>query len=377
MIKTRSVTKDGLDNAIDTCRIFEACFEFWDEVGDGWDILASMGYFDTVTEAEATLAFRIWFTKSSSPDIKANYHRNGMLTLLLLADDVFLDVVELVLKLSPSGALQVHEPMDPSDLSLIHRHVVHENWNIINLLLDYGADPHQVCLHDFRSPVAESPLSIAMYSSWVFLGFRNTLRRKGLDLEDFARQELKPGCPLLDAGWRLETLTALLELEIEPDVGPSKDIFSRYWDCDSCGGNKFHFRIQVQPSWQDIIESVKNGTAPQRIHGNNQDKPPSSSQSNPTTSDEESPTDTAGGSESSHDRAVIGYAAAQPDEESSTSEDHVLGATFGIHEVWCVYCWHHFKETGHRGGPPPISETQSSNRDDSSEDDFSPFLFNT
>ena len=38
------------------------------------------------------------------------------------------------------------------------------------------------------------------------------------NVEDIARQELKEGRPLLGAGWRIETLTALLEPDFKPSV---------------------------------------------------------------------------------------------------------------------------------------------------------------
>lgn len=55
-----------------------------------------------------------------------------------------------------------------------------------------------------------------MYSSRIFWGFRNALRKMYPNVEDIARQELEEGRPLLGAGWRIETLTALLELDFKP-----------------------------------------------------------------------------------------------------------------------------------------------------------------
>lgn len=365
--------------AIDTCRIFEDSFDFWDETGGGWDILGSANNLYRTTrftrEVEAELAFYSMFIKFAMPDIKANYSMKNMVEMIFLSDDRRTDAVELLLRLSTPGALIDLDQSSPSSLSLLSYKIIDGNWKIVNLLLAWGADPHHVGLSAGYSPIAESPLSLAMYSSWAFWGFRNILHGKGLDLEDFARQELKERHPLLDAGWRIETLTALLELDFEPGIQPSKDVWG-YYQCDCCRVRYIGGGIQMY--WQGVLECIKDGSYPQRSCADRQDEQLPVGQSHLATSDKDSLISTTEGCESSDDSALLQAEAeaAQSDEESSKSGSDTRSTIFDRKEVWCIWCWYHFKKTGHR--PSPGSpELQSLDGDDSSEDDFSPYLFNT
>lgn len=380
MLDIGDSAKERLVKATNTCRIFEDSFDFWDETGDGWDIMKLIYDIHPTTstkEVEAKLAFHSWFIKFSMPDIKPNFSMKFLRMRMVGSDDRVADAIESLLRLSPPGALIDLDQSSPSSLSLLSYKIIHGDWKIVNLLLAWGADPHHVGLSAGYSPIAESPLSLAMYSSWTFWAFRNVLHGRGFDLEDFARQELKERHPLLDAGWQIETLTALLELDFEPDFGRCKIHRERY-RCSNCDKHGFWDQIQVQPYWRGVLESTRNGTYPPRSRLDTQDKQPPTSQSHHATSDKDSPISTTEGCESSDDSALLQTEAeaAQSDEESSTSGSDTQSTIFDREEVWCIWCWYHFKETGHRWAPV-IYETQSSDRDDSSEDDFSPYLFNT
>ena len=193
------------------------------------------------------------------------------------------------------------------------------------------------------------------------------------NVEDIARQELKEGRPLLDAGWQMETLSALLELDFKPSIeflGPPTK-----FRCDSCSGY-IYGKVSVQPHWQSILENIKDGIHLQSFCSDIQEEQFSDSQGHSTITNQGSPIYTTGGNDLSPNRTLQEEEAAPPDEESSTREDDTSSITPDREEVWCIWCWHRFKETG---CPllPEISKTQLSDGDDSSEDDFSPFLFNT
>lgn len=321
-------------------------------------------YLNTM-KVETWLAILSWFVQSFITDIKAGYSMENVRFIIRWSDDGVADAVELLLRLSPPGAF----------CDLVVLHIRNQNWKLVNLLLAYGADPHLFSSTYCDSGNAETPLSLAVYSSWAFTAFRNVLHRREFDLEDFARQELKEGRPLRDACWRMETLTALLELDFEPDIGPCRNE-REYYRCGSCGRLKCWFTLQVQPYWQGVLESSKNGTYPPRSYLDTQDEPFSTSHNHLATSDKDSPISTTEGSESSNDSAILEAEAAQPDRKSVASETDTSRTVFGRDEIWCIRCWRHFKKTGHRR-THVIYETQSSDSDDSSDDGFSPYLFNT
>ena len=326
----------------------------------------------STTEVETTLAFCFWLVKSSSPDIKDNFTEDKVWETIYWANDESADFLELLLGLSPAGTLHDNADLLQHHPPLLSRHILRQNWKIVNLLLARGANPHHIYLKRGYNPVAESPLSLAMYSSWAFWAFRNALHSTDLDVKDFARKELEEGSPLLEAGWQMETLTALLELEFEPDASlheTERDSLH----CDSCN-RWLYYNVVVQPYWQVILESIKNGTYPQRICSDIQNEQASNNQRDFTVHND-STTDTADDSALSQDPALSKNQAAHPDQESQTYWVDIPSTIFDRKEVWCLRCWYHFKVTGHPRSPS--SETGSSDEDDASEDDFSPYLIHT
>ena len=172
----------------------------------------------------------------------------------------------------------------------LFQYMITRRWNIVNTLLAWGVDPHFVHLSHRYSPVPESALSLAMYSSGIFWGFRNALRKMYPNGEDIARQELKEGRPLLGAGWRIETLTALLELDFKPSVKTYAGLL-----CDSCSGGTLG-EVRVQTSWQNILENIKNGIHLQSFCSDTQEEQSSNSEGHPAISKQDSLTNATDGS---------------------------------------------------------------------------------
>ncbi len=373
------ITKDKLVDVIDTCRIFEASYDFWDETGDGWGVLKWFPIFLyelSPADVEVTLEFLLWFIRSSSLEIKGNYHMNQVSDIISNAGPGFADVVGLLLELSRTGAVDKAEeaPFDKflskeRDKEVLLRLIEHRSWDSFKLLLTLGANPHHVYTNHHCSPVAETLLSLAMYSSRVFWTFRNILREIDLDVEDIARQELKQGSPLLKAGWQMETLSALLEFEFEPDI----ELAELHLRCDSCCYYIHDF--EVQPYWQSVLESIKNGTYQQMSYLDTQDEQTSNSRSNPAATGKESLASITGHSMLAQGPALSENQAAQPDEEPFVGKDDTSKRISDRKEIWCIDCWYHYKETGHRWAHA-TTETESADGDDSPEDDFSPLLFN-
>lgn len=342
-------------------------------------------------KVEARLALYSWFIKSSLTEIKAYYSWETVWQLIHWSDDRVADTIEALLKLSPPAVLCDLNMLLDEPVPLLPIHLIQQNWKLVNLLLAYGVDPHRVSSHSVDNIDAQTALSLAMYTSWTFLGFRNVLHGRGFDLEDFARQELKEGYPLLDDGWRVETLTALLELDFEPDISPCKN-YGEIFGCSNCSQTIYWMNpprrldwralvenwsvVPVQPYWRAILESIRRGTYPPRSCSDTRDDRLPTRQNHLSTSDKDSLVSTTQISDSSNDSALSEDEAARSNEEPSTSGSDNPSATFARDELWCMNCWLHFEKTGQRR-TPPRPKTQSSDGDDSSDDDFSPFLFNT
>ena len=322
------------------------------------------------------VAFCSWLVKLSSPDIKDHLVGHNLWMTMYWANDEFADLIDLLLGLHAAGTLRDNAYLLQQYSVFLLHHIRRQNWKIVNLLLAWGADRHHVATDIFNSPVAESALSVSMYSSWTFWGFRNVLLGMDLDLKDFAHKELEEGRPLPKAGWQMETLTALLELEFEPD-DPPRETEEDDNRCDNCnldiGFDRFN-SIIVQPYWQVILESIKNGTYQQRTCSDTQDEESSSSQRHLTISND-STIEAADDSAMSQDPAQSKDQAAHSDQGSPNNGVGISSTIIDRKEVWCIWCWYHFKNTGHPRSP--ASEAESSNEDDASEDDFSPYLIHT
>ena len=364
-IRKCSITENGLVNAIDTCRIFEDSFDFWDERGDGWYLVRT----NDLTKSEASDRFYSWIIQSSSSDIKANYKVKYFWSVFTWSVSLESNAIDLLWSLgSPRILDELEELLSEPPLFF---YISGRQWIHVNTLLTWGVDPYHVQSSGSYSPVPESPLSLAMYSPWTFWGFRNVLRKMYPNVEDIARQELKEGRPLFDAGWHMETLSALLELECEPNAEPERPY--RLYRCGSCHDMT---RVGVQLFWQVTLESIKIGTYRQRFLSDTQDEHPLSKRSHPKISNQDSLINATDGSDLSPERTLQEDEAALPDGDSSTREDDTSSTTPDREEVWCINCWLHYKKTGHRQGPDTM-EMQPYDGDDSSEDDFSHFLFNT
>ena len=72
-----------------------------------------------------------------------------------------------------------------------------------------------------------------------------------IDTKDFIEQELERR-PLVDAGWKADTLLALFECDFEHAYRP---IGVKY--CHSCG--TCNYGIRVQPFWRHLLERVRLG----------------------------------------------------------------------------------------------------------------------
>ena len=364
----QSPSQDDLVDAIDTCRIFDDSYDFWDEFGDGWAVLVLSVALNDKRNDGASAEFSRWFVQSSGPDIKAYYDKDRISNIIDSAGCGMLDSIGLLLELGPPGTVD----REVLGITPLLRSIRARDYDKMKALLALGANPHQSSFlwHIDRK---ESPLSLAMYSLWAFCFFRDALYEKSLHVEDIVRRELENGGPLLDDGWQPETLSTLLKFDFELEIGLPEGIKNV---CSNCDCHIFDGDFRIQPYWQDILERIKNGTYVQKPYSDTQDLQTSSSQTRPLDSGKMPLTNTADGGALSQNPALSEDQSQQSDEEPVVTENALSSFAPGKQEMWCFKCWTHFKKTGRRYSPP-ITEMSTSDGDDSSENEFSPFLFNT
>ena len=362
------ITQDGLVDAIDTCRIFDDSYNFWDESGDGWAVLDRSMTLDRISDEKALAEFCSWFVQSSSSDIKAYYDKDQVYNVVYHASPGVRDSIGLLLELGPPGIVD-HEFYGTTSLN---QSIVQRDHDKIKVLLALGADPHHSCFLR-RSNRIESPLSLAMYQSWAFCSFRDALLEMNFHVEDIVRRELEQGGPLMDDGWQVETLSALLGFRFELEVERPENTIN---ECSNCGAIIYSKEVVVQPYWQEVLERVKKGTYLESPCSDTWGVQPASSQSRSPITNTDSPTNTTDGNALSQDTALPYDQLNKSDEKPVITEPALSRLAPRREEICCMDCWFHFKETG-RPPSPSITEMSSSDGDDSSEDDFSPFLFNT
>lgn len=286
------------------------------------------------------------------------------------------EAMGLILELCPPGTIDDLRSPLLGDTPL-QSSIRFSAWDEVKLILALGANPHHIPPNSQIGHRAQSSLALAMYSEWAFWSFRDALRGMNLDFEEFACQELEPGYSLLDDGWQMETLTALLKTDFKPHPETPKPFKSEVVTCDRCDGLLL---VELQPYWQGILESIKNGTYPQNLGSGIQDVQllhSSSSQSHLSICTKLCLTSSSDGSAFSIHPVLPEDQAAHSGKECSTRGNDTPSIVVDRIEIWCTLCWYQFKYTG-RLYKPKTTETRSSDRVDlSGDDDFSPFLFNT
>lgn len=129
------------------------------------------------------------------------------------------------------------------------------NWNKeisfgLNSILNKGANLHSVGFCCAMSIRHETPTSLSMYSSLIFMEWRAALLRLPVNLESFVRDEVQQS-PLRDAGWDEDSLLALFHCDIQSNDFPSILDY-----CDDCSEQAS--LICVELSWQEWLRRFKH-----------------------------------------------------------------------------------------------------------------------
>ncbi|CAF9920434.1 hypothetical protein IMSHALPRED_004894 [Imshaugia aleurites] len=260
------------------------------------------------------------------------------------------------------------------------------------VILARGPNLHGLCFDSSYTPYEESPTSLAMYYSRAFAVWLRGLIDLKVNLEDFIDQELKLN-PKVHAGWEKETLLDLFAHGDRPDLEAPRGMYT----CSDCVG--IIRPVGVQPYWRYLPKMIKERKYPDDL-GLTDSEVGKRENADFGTIEEiaSSPSDLTPEPDTTgkDPLADIDEFPSESKSEEDTSGDPAIipvrsGCPYSKHEVVCMDCWLHYERTGTRRSrrtqksvsqdldtDEDLSENEySPSRDDSSEDEFSPFLIHS
>ena len=380
-----------LSEVFDTFRLLIDSMDFFEEISGGWEALEDLCCAPNFSFGDGTAKrdLLLWMLQLLSFELKTNifqrrYARMLFWTMISGPEIKQIESFDLLLNLGGQGTIDAVDGA-PGGYNFLHRSLAHgwieENYEL-SLIVARRPNLHRLGFDTFFTPYGESPTSLAMYISRAFTGWLHALAHLNVDLERFIDQELEQN-PELYAGWEKETLLDLFLNGDRPDLHVGFTLTCR--DCfrDLHG-------VEVQPYWRHLLEMFKEKRHPKSP------APADSEAGEKEGADSGSNGEAVSSSSSNllHDSDTMGdvpldnldETPLEPESKDDTSKYSVTtqigsGCLYSKDELVCIDCWLHYERTGTRAPPRAIkvlSETEdSSSSDDSSENEYSPYLIHT
>ena len=415
--------------------------DFIETDGDGWMALfcvqdASNRWEPDPATFSAKTDLFVWMLRLFSPEIRTYFMEKCYAKILTTAFQPGKERVHrLLLELGPVGAIDVVDKEEEGYTTLQTTLAYAEVSSDLEMILAFDPDVHRLGFDDFYSPIDETPLSLALYSSHPFRRFTDALKKGHYDLDEFVIQELWEESPLMKEGWTRQTLLALFEIDFEPDVG-----YTSLQHCDECQ-NRFVYELsplQVEIAWQQFLEHFKERHSPTAFETANSRGDPVDEVTENDTKDQTSMNPGQDADDVSNNSGIEGSWHSQIASETANSHEDLVGKVsedfaqdltsrdslgdfdddngleiegsgtdssgdsssgdsssgdsssgdsssetdqvswerrFWQHTVVCIYCWHDFKRRTQSAMQEDFAEEDHYSED--SEDGFSPYLFNT
>lgn len=278
MVAANHNDEDIINNSgcIDTIRLFSDSMDFSEGHTDGWialilllaTLLGSLHNEVNIDNTEILSPF-VWLLRLWALDIKENLSGGGF--AVLVAFSTIFGVTGVISLLSALSDNSLDTILDArvgfEGDSALHILIALPGWNAdlnfgLNLMINKGANLHSVGHHPFFSVKSETPTSLAMYSSFVFMAWQNALLRSSVDLASFVEEEVQQA-PLKEAGWTKDLLLALLCCNIQSDQGLQE------YHCEDC--SDYIYFLGVDLSWRQWLDRFKERTdienSPKHEHG--------------------------------------------------------------------------------------------------------------
>ncbi|MCJ1268628.1 hypothetical protein MMC22_008516 [Lobaria immixta] len=244
-------------DAIDTIRLFSDSLDFFDHRGSGWSTLVLLLWNLSVSLPDGVSIDDIkrdplilWMLRLQASDIKETFRKETcpfLKALLSLNDEE--ETSDLLLTLThqltdSKGGLGKYIPLQ---IVICYVYAVNDMIFGVNLMLMKGANLHLASDRFIFSGESETPTSLALYSSFTFVKWRDALLRSSVDLEKFVEDEVQQS-PLKDTGWNKVSLLALFRCDIQSDNIPPID-------CDDCPESVSYIPLEL--SWREWLSRFK------------------------------------------------------------------------------------------------------------------------
>ena len=244
-------------DAIDTIRLFSDSLDFFDYRGSGWSTLVLLLWNLSVSLPDGVSIDDInrdslipWMLRLPASDIKETSRKEICPFLkALLSSNVEEETSDVLLTLThqltdSNGGLGKYIPLQ---IVICYVYAVNDMTFGVNLMLMKGANLHLAIDRFIFSGKSETPTSLALYSSFTFVKWRDALLRSSVDLEKFVEDEVQQS-PLKDTGWNKVSLLALFRCDIQSDNIPPID-------CDDCPESVSYIPLEL--SWREWLSRFK------------------------------------------------------------------------------------------------------------------------
>ena len=371
-----------LSEVIDTLRLLTDSMDFLDADAVGWWVLRDLcdGANELSGETEAKSALLLWMLKLSTSDLRAYYIRSRFASLLdwtLHPEPSLEQACNLLLMLGDADVIDARDAID--GYNALHSRLANATTpEHISKVLARGPNLHLQGFDQCYTPEKESPMSLAMYSSWAFAYWLHGLIGIEVDLSTFIDQELESNA-LVHPGWGQETMRDLFDYRGRTDL-----FFRDLRACSDCRDRDIE-SVRIQPYWRHLLERMKQGIDP--------DNPSWSDSGVDETQVPDIRSEVEESSHSGHEPDIPGNTLLDdsndefwPDLESESEVE--LGSDvhgypenvpvrsdcmYGPDELVCMDCWLHYRRNGTRFIDEDSSIDKYSSSEDESLDEFSPY----
>lgn len=238
--------------AIELLRLFDDCIDLSEPDSQGWEIFATLtGVWEDFEDnvARSVISF---FVRKYGMETLDNYYEPPIRDILWMSVIMMLDVksAQLFLEFDP----QTHSvdnpfPSDIMSLPLTFNIVweLHVTTDILRYLIDEGANIHHV--HD-----GQTPTSMSLYLSFVFLAWRDRLWATYQNLDEFVMSENPTTVILKRSGWHPNTLRIIFSLSFDEARTYTQKSIRRFFRNLRC---ERHHCSWIEPWWETLKYRVK------------------------------------------------------------------------------------------------------------------------
>lgn len=240
--------------AIELLRLFDDCIDLSEPDSQGWKIFATITGGWDIEDFEDNVAHSVisFFLRKYRMETLDNYYEPPIRDALWMSINILLDAksAQLLLEFGP----RTHSVDSPFPSDIMSQPLTfdivwapHVTTDILRYLIDEGANIHRV--HD-----GETPTSMSLQLSFLFLAWRDRLWAIFQNLDQFITSENPTTTILKQSGWHLDTLRIIFSLSFNETRTYTRGLISRFfrdWGCER------HDCPWVEPWWETLKYRVK------------------------------------------------------------------------------------------------------------------------